>query len=139
MVVTVIRMATALACAVMLTGVAAAEPAVEHGGAVQQQTHPSEPAPPVDVHQHLERIEQIVNTILEIGPPGEPITADEERIGDVPQRVGTTGTPVSARTGETVIVDRAKLEDLRVHVRQAREALRVLQRGERGDHGRPGS
>jgi hypothetical protein len=70
MVVTVIRMATALACAVMLTGVAAAEPAVEHGGAVQQQTHPSEPADPrrVDVHQHLERtpVEQIVNTILEI-------------------------------------------------------------------------
>jgi hypothetical protein len=86
----------------------------------------TEPATPIDVGQHLERIEQILDSMLAIAPPGRPMTAEDERAADPPQRVGTAGTTVTERTGETVIVERAKLEDLRVHVQQAREALRQV-------------
>jgi hypothetical protein len=85
-----------------------------------------EPATPVDVGQHLERIEQILESMLAIAPPGGPIAAEDERVADPPQRVGTAGTTVTERTGDTVLVERAKLEDLRVHVQQAREALRQV-------------
>ena len=84
-------------------------------------------ATPGDVRQHLDRLEQIVESILSVAPDGEPIVAGREQATDEPTRVGTAGTPVTERTGETVVVERAKLEDLRVHVRQAREALRQVE------------
>jgi hypothetical protein len=83
---------------------------------VQSARTPADPGDlerrPDDAVEHLERIEAIVDEVL--GPREKPAAGDA---------VGTTGTPMTAATGETVVMQRAKLEEIRLHLQQMRMAL----------------
>jgi hypothetical protein len=134
-----VRVCVGAACVAALIGLGAValpgaqDERVQQVPAREQMEDPAPPATEHDVLQHLDRAEQIVDSLLAIAPPGGPVSVDDERTTDEPQRVGTAGTTVTPRTGETLLVERAKLEDLRVHVQQAREALRHVGSGPRRD------
>jgi hypothetical protein len=63
--------------------------------------------------EHLARIEALVDEAL-----GK--TTKGARPSDP---VGTTGTPMTEQTGEKIPVERAKLEEIRMHLGQVRTAL----------------
>ena len=63
--------------------------------------------------EHLDRIEEILREAL---PPRQ-----KPAKGSDP--VGTTATPMTEQTGETVTIARAKLEEIRMHLQQVRTAL----------------
>jgi hypothetical protein len=63
--------------------------------------------------EHLDRIEEIVREALR--PHEKPPKGRDP--------VGTTGTPMTEETAETITIARAKLEEIRMHVEQARTAL----------------
>ena len=70
---------------------------------------------PADAAEHLARVEAIVREALDATRGDEP-PEDEEPIG-------TTGTPLTAETGEVVTIERATLEEIRLHLEQIRTAL----------------
>jgi hypothetical protein len=63
--------------------------------------------------EHLDRIDEILREALR--PTEKPSKGSDP--------VGTTGTPMTQETAETITLARAKLEEIRMHVEQARAAL----------------
>jgi hypothetical protein len=68
---------------------------------------------PNDAAEHLARIEAIVSEAL----AGRPAT---ERTGE---QVGTTGTPMTEPSGDVLVIERSKMEEIRMHLEQLRTAL----------------
>ena len=80
-----------------------------------------------DAAEHLARIEAIVAEALGSTPKTEapkteaPAKPDVDATGD--DAVGTTGTTMTEESGETVTMERARLEEIRMHLEQIRTAL----------------
>lgn len=70
---------------------------------------------PKDAAEHLARVEEIVREALEAKRGDAP--PEEEK------PIGTAGTPLTAQTGEVVTIERAKLEEIQLHLEQIRTAL----------------
>lgn len=68
---------------------------------------------PNDAAEHLARIEAIVSEAL----AGRPVT---EGAGE---KVGTTGTPMTEPSGDVLVIERSKMEEIRMHLEQLRTAL----------------
>jgi hypothetical protein len=68
---------------------------------------------PGQAAEHLARIEAIVSEAL----AGRPVT---EGTGD---KVGTTGTPMTEPSGDVLVIERSKMEEIRLHLEQLRTAL----------------
>jgi hypothetical protein len=68
---------------------------------------------PADAAEHLARIEAIVSEAL----AGRPAT---EGTGE---KVGTTGTPMTEPSGDVLVIERSKIEEIRMHLEQLRTAL----------------
>ena len=80
---------------------------------------PSAKPPSRSALEHLARIEELVDEALGHATKGA-------RPSDP---VGTTGTPMTKPTGEKVSVERAKLEEIRMHLGQVRTALTAPSKG----------
>lgn len=102
-------------------------PAGEEGSADERES-PARPRPgrvkprPGDAAEHLSRIEAIVEQALSARPAEPP--EDETAAGTA----GTTGTPVTEPTGEMLTIERAKLEEIRLHLAQLRTAMGLPER-----------
>ena len=70
---------------------------------------------PQDAAEHLARVEAIVREALDAKRGDEPPEEEEP--------IGTAGTPLTAQTGEVVTIERAKLEEIQLHLEQIRTAL----------------
>ncbi len=68
---------------------------------------------PNDAAEHLARIEAIVSEAL----AGRPV---REGTGE---KVGTTGTPMTEPSGDVLVIERSKMEEIRLHLEQLRTAL----------------
>jgi hypothetical protein len=66
-----------------------------------------------DAAEHLARIEAIVSEAL----AGRPATKGTG------EQVGTTGTPMTEPSGDVLVIERSKMEEIRMHLEQLRTAL----------------
>jgi hypothetical protein len=92
-----------------------------------KDARPPAPRGRQDAAEHLARIEAIVAEALGSTPQTEapkteaPAKPDVDATGD--DAVGTTGTTMTEESGETVTMERARLEEIRMHLEQIRTAL----------------
>ena len=88
----------------------------------EKDAKPPAPRGRQDAAEHLARIEAIVEEALGSTPKTEaPTLPNVDATGD--EAVGTTGTTMTEESGETVTIERARLEEIRMHLEQIQTAL----------------